>query len=72
MNSIAVDPPFTDTKTKKTSIKRDMKTRQEATGIYIDVVFTCNEEEVASMRTCITSFVTNMSLVCETLKEFGN
>lgn len=72
MNSIAVDPPFTDTKTKKTTIKRDMKTRQEATGTYVDVVFTCNEEEVASMRTCITSFVTNMSLVCETLKEFGN
>jgi len=75
MNSIGVDPAFSDTKTKKTSIVRDMKVIQgdDASGIvHLDVKFSCNEDEVNSMRTCISSFVNNMSLICETMKEFGN
>lgn len=74
MNSIGVDPAFSDTKTKKTSIKRDMKLRQvENSSItMVDAVFTCNEEEANTMRTCISSFVINMNLICETMKEFGN
>lgn len=39
---------------------------------HLDIEFQCNEDEVSSMRTCITSFVNNISLVCETIKEFGN
>lgn len=74
MNSIAVDPPFTDSKTKKTSIVRDMSVRDDAESglVYLDVVFSANEDEVNSLRTCISSFVANLSLVCETMKEFGN
>ncbi len=50
-----------------------MSIRQGENGIaYLDVEFTSNEDEVGSLRTCITSFVMNMSLVCETIKEFGN
>jgi hypothetical protein len=77
LNSIAVDPAFTDTKTKKTSIKREMHVRNHLEGessslAYLDVKFNCNEDEVGSMRTCVSSFVANLSLVCETMKEFGN
>jgi hypothetical protein len=67
-----VDPPFTDTKTKKTSIEREMKVRNSGAIVYLDVVFRCNEDEVGSMRTCVSSFVANLSLICETIKEFGN
>lgn len=72
MRAIEVDPPFTDTKTKKTSIVRDMRVREHAKIVFLDVAFSCNEDEVGSMRTCVSSFVANMSLVCETIKEFGN
>jgi hypothetical protein len=71
-NSIEVDPPFTDTKTKKTSIVREMNLRSLGNFVFLDVTFRCNEDEVGSMRTCVSSFVANMSLVCETMKEFGN
>ena len=72
MRSIEVDPAFTDTKTKKTSIVRDMRVRETTKIVFLDVIFRCNEDEVGSMRTCVTSFVANMRLVCETIKEFGN
>ena len=70
--SIEVDPPFTDTKTKKTSIVREIKVRNSGAFFFLDVVFRCNEDEVGSMRTCVSSFVANLSLICETIKEFGN
>jgi len=80
MNSIGVDPAFSDTKTKKTSIQREMKVESSSSSstqatsgpANLEVKFTCNEDEVNSMRTCITSFVSNMSLICDTIKEFGN
>lgn len=73
MNSIEVDPPFTDTKTKKTTITRDMKVRLAEGGLaYLDVEFASDEEEVNSLRTCISSFVANLTLVCDTMREFGN
>lgn len=73
LNSLAVDPPFTDSKTKKTTITREMKVRQIDGGIaYLDVEFESDEDEVNSLRTCISSFVANASLICETMKEFGN
>jgi len=40
--------------------------------VSVDVIFTSDEDEAGSLRTCITSFVTNLSLVANTLKEFGN
>lgn len=73
MNSIGVDPAFSDTKTKKTTIVRDMKIIETMNGVAnLEVKFSCNEDEVNSMRTCISSFVSNMSLICDTIKEFGN
>ena len=38
----------------------------------MDVTFTADEDEAGGLRTAITSFVTNMTMVCSTLKEFGN
>lgn len=71
MNSIAVDPPFSDTKNKKTSITRDMVVRMEGDIAYLEVTFQSNEGEANSLRTSVTSFVANMSLISETIKEFG-
>jgi hypothetical protein len=72
MNSIGVDPAYSDTKNKKTTITRTMKVRVSDDIAYLDVEFTSDEEEVNSMRTCISSFVANLSLVCETMQAFGN
>jgi hypothetical protein len=74
MNTIAVDPPFSDSKTKKTTIQREMKVRknEENDCAYLDVLFTSSDEEAGSLRTAITSFVTNLTLVCETMRTFGN
>ena len=72
MNSIAVDPPFSETKTKKTTIQREMKVRKDNEIAYLDVLFTSSDEEAGSLRTAITSFVTNLTLVCETMRAFGN
>jgi hypothetical protein len=68
-----VDPAFSDTKNKKSSIVRKMVVRPTDTAVtYLDVEFQCNEEEANSLRTCVSSFVANMSLVCDTMREFGN
>ncbi len=41
LNTIAVDPAFTDTKTKKTTITRNMSVRNISEGdiAYLDIVF---------------------------------
>ena len=49
-----------------------MTVRQDAKIVILDVTFRSNEDEVGSMRTCVSSFVANMSLVCETIQQFGN
>lgn len=72
MNSIGVDPAFSDTKTKKTTITRDMNITESNGVAYLEMKFACNEDEVNSIRTCISSTVSNMGLICETMKEFGN
>ena len=72
MNSIGVDPAFSDTKSKKTSITRNMNITENNGLAYLEMKFTCNEDEVNSMRTCISSMIGNMGLICETMKEFGN
>ncbi|CDW77844.1 UNKNOWN [Stylonychia lemnae] len=76
IGSIEVDPAFTDTKSKKTTIERQMSIRHIDDQnlnmpVYVDILFTSEEDEAASLRTAITSFVTNMSLVASTLKDFG-
>ena len=38
----------------------------------LHIIFSANEEEVNNLRTCISSFIINMSMICETMKEFGN
>ncbi len=39
MNSIGVDPAFSDTKTKKTSITRDMKVSESNGVAYLEMKF---------------------------------
>lgn len=74
MNTIQVDPPFSETKTKKASINREMRVvDDDSTGLStLEVQFSCDESEVGFLRTAVSSFITNMSLVCNTMKEFGN
>lgn len=38
----------------------------------LEVVFSCNEDEINNLRTCVSSFIVNMNLVCETMKAFGS
>ena len=71
MNSIAVDPPFTDTKTRKTTIKREMNLRRvdDSTLTYLDVVFTCNDDEVNNF---ITEKLIKKTGVCKKIKTSMN
>ena len=73
MRAIGVDPAFADTKTKKTSIQREMHVEVLDNGMaYLSIKFTCAATDVNSMRTCASSFYTNLTLVCETIHQFGN
>jgi hypothetical protein len=73
LNSLQVDPPFQDTKTKKSSILRSMNIKSlEGEWVNLEIEFSSNEEEASSLRTCISSFVTNMTMICETMRVFGN
>lgn len=68
-----MEPAFSDSKNKRTSIRRKMEVQVLEDGIsYLIVDFECNNEEVNSMRTCASSFLTNIMLVCETMAQFGN
>lgn len=72
MRTIGVEPAFTDGKNKKTSITRTMEIQVLEDGIaYLQVNFECNAADANQMRTCASSFYTNMMLVCETLAAFG-
>jgi hypothetical protein len=73
MRTIGVDPAFSDSKTKKSSITRDMFIEELEDGTaYLSIKFTCNAGETNMMRTCASSFFTNMMLSCQTMSEFGN
>jgi len=68
MRTIGVDPAFSDSKTRKTSITRVMHLEVLDNGMaYLSIKFTCAATDVNSMRTCASSFYTNLSLVCETM-----
>lgn len=73
MRTIGVEPPFSDSKTRKSSIEREMHVDVLDTGMaYLTIKFTCAKADVNQMRTCASSFYTNLSLVCQTMHEFGN
>ena len=73
IRAIGVDPAFTDSKTKKTSIRREMYIEVLDNGMaYLSIRFTCAAADVNSMRTCASSFYTNLTLVCQTMHQFGN
>ena len=77
MRAIGVDPPFLDSKTRKTTIRREMWIEVLEDGVaYLNIVLSCiptaNEgKEMTSLRTCQNSMMVNLTLVCETMKEFG-
>lgn len=69
IRAIEVDPPFSETKSKKTTIQRRMTMRSNELSsasplIYIDIDFTSNEDEASNLRTAISGFINNLSLVC--------
>ena len=65
MKAIGVDPAFTDTKNRKTTITREMHIDVLDNGTaYLSILFQCHGNEVNSMRTCASSFYTNLMLVC--------
>jgi hypothetical protein len=68
IRAIGVDPAFSDTKNKKSTIKREMtlETLEDGTT-YLNVHFTCDRADAQSMRTCASSFYTNLILVCDTM-----
>ena len=69
MKAIGVEPPYMDTKNKKTTITRDMHIDVLDNGTaYLNVKFNCAGHEVQQMRTCASSFFTNLSLVCQTIQ----
>jgi len=73
MRTVGVEVAFSDTKNRKSSIEREMHIDVLDTGAaYLFIKFTCNAADVNSMRTCASSFYTNLSLVCQTMLEFGN
>ena len=57
-----------DSKNKKTTITREMYVEVLENGTaYLNVKFECAGHEVQSLRTCASSFYTNLSLVCSTM-----
>ena len=77
MQTIGVDPAFLDSKTRKTTVRREMWVEVLEDGVaYLNIVLSCvptanDGKEVSSLRTCQNSMMVNLKLVCETMKEFG-
>ena len=72
MNTLGVDPAFSDSKTKKCRISRHQEVMSLDDGSAVLVIrFSCPREDVAMMRTCASSFFQNLELVCRTLSKFG-
>lgn len=73
MRTVGVEPAFSDGKVKKSSIEREMLVEVLENGTaYLTVKFSCPPADVNSMRTCASSFYSNLILVCQTMQEFGN
>ena len=72
MKAIGVDPPFTETKTRKSTIRREMTLEILDDGItYLNIELSCEKDEIVSLRTCASSMINNLGLVCQTIKAFG-
>ena len=77
MNALGVDPPFMSTKNRKTTIRRQMDIEVLEDGVaYLNIELSCDEKseggiEIGSLRTCASSMINNLTLICETIKEFG-
>ena len=72
MTSLGVDPPFTETKTRKSTIRRDLFLEELSDGVtYLNIVLTFDKKEVGSLRTSASSMINNLTLICQTIKEFG-
>ena len=78
MRTIGVDPAFTDTATRKTTIQRQMwiEEFENEKVVYLNVLLSCDPAandgtEVGSLRTAISSLTTNVKLAVETLKAFA-
>ena len=73
MKSLGVDPPFLDTKTRKTTIRREMFLEVLEGGVtYLNLILSCDDSidegvEVKSLRTCATSHLNNLKLICQTI-----
>ena len=74
MKAIGVEAPFSDSKNKKSTITREMFVETLDDGIaYLTIDFKCDKaSELNQMRTCASSFFTNLGLVCQTMVDFGN
>ena len=70
MNSLGVDPPFLDTKNRKTTIRREMYLEVLEGGVtYLNIILSCDDQvedgiEVKSLRTCAQSMMNNLKLIC--------
>ena len=70
MKSLGVDPPFLDTKTRKTTIRREMYLEVIENGpTYFNIILSCDDKvddgvEIKSLRTCASSMMTNLKLIC--------
>lgn len=68
MRAIGVEPAFSESKNRKSSITRTMEVQVLEDGIaYLVVKFECSNSDINSMRTCASAFFTNAMLVCETM-----
>jgi len=73
MKSLGVDKPFQDTKNRKTTIRREMYLEVLEDGVtYLNIIFSCDDKvddgiEINSLRTCVSSSLTNLSLICQTI-----
>ena len=77
MEALGVDPPFYGTKTKKSTIDRDLYIEALDDGIaYLNVIMTCDEKandgtELYILRTATSACISNLKLICETICDFG-
>jgi len=75
MNALGVDAPYQSTRNKKTTIRRKMHIEELEDGTaYLNIELSCEENkegEIGCLRTAASGMINNLSLICETIKEFG-
>jgi hypothetical protein len=72
METIGVDPAFSDSKTKKCRISRHQEVLTLDDGSALLVVrLSCPREDAGMLRTCASAFFQNLELICRTMSQFG-